>query len=202
MIDVVYYVLRAFFSGYNLERIITSNSKFFTIHGAEPQSLVFEGQGFELIAPKDSCLPKEDCNISIDVVMAGDFTFPEGMEPVSAIYIVSVSSVLCQPLLLRLQHCVDLELAKDQSHLSFYRAPLNKSVPPYNFRPINGGRFIVGSQYGEIELQSFSAVVIGQVEDDPSDDDGSDSSDYLSPISQNSSDSEPEDIVIKGGMTG
>ena len=139
-----------------------SSSKLFTVHGDQPQSLIWPGHGFELHFPANTCLPGEECDIMMDAVVGGDFVFPEGVEPVSAIYIISITSKLHMPSLLKIQHCVALDKASKHSRLSFYRALLKEPIPPYNFRRVKGGKFDINSQFGELELPTFCAMVIGK----------------------------------------
>ena len=98
----------------------------------------------------------------VDAVVGGDFVFPEGVEPVSAIYIISITSKLHMPSLLRMQHCVALDRASKHSRLSFYRALLKEPEPPYHFRRVKGGKFDTNSQFGELELPTFCSMSIGK----------------------------------------
>ena len=82
-------------------------------------------------------------------------------EPVSAIYIISIASKLRQPSLLKIQHCVALDKAGTDNHLSFYRSGLKEPTPPYFFKRIKGGKFDINNQYGELELPVFCAILIG-----------------------------------------
>ena len=118
--------------------------------------------GFELHLPKGTCLPNEETEIMVDAVIGGDFVFPEGVEPVSAIYIISIASMLRQPSLLKIQHCVALKKASTHSQLSFYRASLKEPTPPYFFKRRKGGIFDINNKYGELELPVFCAMVIGK----------------------------------------
>ena len=146
----------------HLQGVTISSSKLFTVHGDQPQSLVWPGHGFELHFPANTCLPSEECDIMVDAVVGGDFVFPEGVEPVSAIYIISITSKLHMPSLLRIQHCVALDKASKHSRLSFYRASLKEPKPPYHFKRVNGGKFDISSEFGELQLPMFSAKVIGK----------------------------------------
>ncbi len=77
-------------------------------------------------------VPKEECCIRVDAVIGGDFDIPEGVEPVSAIYVISITTTLRQPSLLKIQHCVDLDRAHPDSGLSFteplLKNPLHRIV--------------------------------------------------------------------------
>ena len=97
----------------------------------------------------------------IDAVVGGPFQFPLGVEPVSAIFLISVAAKLRQPSLLKIQHCVSVDKSGRHSPLSFYRASLKEPTPPYHFRKVRGGRFDLNNQYGELELPVFCAMVIG-----------------------------------------
>ena len=139
-----------------------SNSKLFTIHGDQPQPLIWDGHGFELHLSEGSCCPDEDCEIMVDAVVGGDFVFPKEVEPVSAIYIISITSKLHKPSLLKIQHCVALDKASKHCHLSFYRALLKEPQPPYHFKCLKGGKFDIENQFGEIELPAFCSMAIGK----------------------------------------
>ena len=110
----------------------------------------------------------------VDAVVGGDFVFPQGVEPVSAVYIISIASKLRQPSLLKMQHCVALDKAGTDNQLSFYRSGLKEPTPPYFFKRIKGGKFDINNQYGELELPVFCAMVIGK-ESTTSSDESSDS---------------------------
>ena len=98
----------------------------------------------------------------VDAVVGGDFVFPQGVEPVSAAYIISIASKLRQPSLLKMQHCVALDKAGTDNQLSFYRSGLKEPTSPYFFKRIKGGKFDINNQYGELELPVFCAMVIGK----------------------------------------
>ena len=146
----------------HLRGVTISNSKLFTVHGdlSQRQSLVWKDHGFELHFPVNTCLPGEECEVTVDAVVGGDFVFPEGVEPVSAIFIISVTSKLRKPSLLRMKHCVALEKISKQSCLSFYRASLKEQKPPYHFRKLKGGFFDLKSQFGELELPAFCSLTV------------------------------------------
>ena len=110
----------------------------------------------------------------VDAVVGGDFVFPQGVEPVSAAYIISIASKLRQPSLLKMQHCVALDKAGTDNQLSFYRSGLKEPTSPYFFKRIKGGKFDINNQYGELELPVFCAMVIGK-ESTTSSDESSDS---------------------------
>lgn len=153
-----YNLFRCFFLDH-LQGITVFKSKEFHIHGEKAHSLIWERFGFELHLPEYTFLPKEECCIKVDAVVAGDFVIPEGVEPVSAIYIISITTKLRQPSLLKIQHCVNLQ---PDSQLSFYRASLKELTPPYHFKRVVGGKFDQLNKYGELELPVFCGQLIGK----------------------------------------
>ncbi len=148
-----------------LEGVSRFRSQLFTITGDQPHSFIWKGFGFEFHVPEGSCPVDGECDVMVDVAMGGDFVFPEGVEPVSAIYIISIAAKLLQPSLVKIQHCVALDETMangDSSQLSFYRATLKEPTPPYHFKRVKGGRFDISNQYGQLELPVFCAMTIGK----------------------------------------
>ena len=138
-----------------------SSSKLFTVRGDRPQSLIWEGHGFELHLPEGTCPPDKDCDVMVDCVVGGEFVFPKGVEPVSAIYLISAPLKPHKSPLLKIQHSVALNKASKNACLSFYRASLKESRPPYQFRRVKGGTFDTHNQFGELHLPAFCGMAIG-----------------------------------------
>ena len=67
------------------------------------------------------------------------------------------------------------------------RAPFHDSKPPYKFKPVRGGRFFLGSQYGSISRKKFCMIAIVTQMDKEGDGETSD---------EESSDEENESISI------
>ncbi|XP_019858701.1 PREDICTED: uncharacterized protein LOC109586924 [Amphimedon queenslandica] len=76
---------------------------------------------------------------------------------VSAVYAISVSKALLKPLVIELQHCVDLRNTSQTGCLKFVRAPLKS---PYQFSIVEGGSFRVGKRYGSIKREQFCCMGI------------------------------------------
>ena len=153
-----------------------SNSKLFTVHGDRPQSLIWEGHGFELHLPEGTCPPDKDCDVMVDSVVGGEFVFPKGVEPVSAIYLISAPLKPHKSPLLKIQHCVALNKASKNACLSFYRASLKESRPPYHFRHVKGGTFDTHNQFGELYLPAFCGMAIGKISSRSSEEESTQSS--------------------------
>ena len=113
--------------------------------------------GFSLHIQEGSLPASVNCEVSIKAVVGGSFIFPEGYDPVSAVYAIAASEQLLKPAKLELQHCVMLESEEQAQYLSFASAPVSPSL---EFRLIDGGVFPAGKRYGYIQQQGFSFKTI------------------------------------------
>ena len=113
----------------------------------------------------------KDTEVAVTALAGGNFKVPKGTVLVSAVYAISVSKALLKPLVIELQHCVDLRNTSQTGCLKFVRAPL-KSPNAYQFSIVEGGSFSVGNRYGSIERDEFSAFgIVAEISngDTPSD---------------------------------
>jgi hypothetical protein len=105
-------------------------------------------------------LPKVELEkqINITVKVVNDvYELPleyRNMPLVSAMYQITASDKLPQPVRVRMQHCTVVE---NENVLGFMVA---HGEPPYRFSPLPGGVFPQGECYGEIELDKFSILSI------------------------------------------
>ena len=120
--------------------------------------------GLKMYFPQGT-IPSE---VLIKALVGGKFQFPDGMELVSALYVISFAEELLQPVELELQHCVCLESSVQFKYLSFIAAPIDESVPPYKFEFKEGGKFNTNSQYGVIACSKFCLMGIGKKTDNGS----------------------------------
>ena len=95
-------------------------------------------------------LPME---LRVTASLRGQFEFPEGCEPVSGIYCISLPE-LAESATLDIQHCVDIMYADQCSSLSF--ASCSQRSPPYKFELVQGGTFNPRHSCGSIKTTHFS----------------------------------------------
>ena len=100
------------------------------------------------------------CDIAIKAIVAGQFEFPEGTDLVSAVYAISMSKKLSQPVILEMQHCVAISSQEQGQFLSFVRARCNQPDLPYQFKLLKKSEFPPHSDYGKISCNRFSIVGI------------------------------------------
>ena len=115
--------------------------------------------GFKMNFPEGTIPPSQ---VIIKALVGGKFQFPDGMELVSALSVISFPEEFLQPVKLHIQHCVYLKSARQFKYLSFIIAPIDESVPPYKFQYIEGGKFYTDSQYGMIVRSKFCIMGIGK----------------------------------------
>ena len=99
----------------------------------------------------------KDIKLSIAMVDIKDEILPlryRFMPSASAMYRITASDALPAPVKVRMQHCAVLD--KEDS-LVFIVA---HNGPPYHIELLHGGKFPMGSFYGEIELKTFSFLQI------------------------------------------
>ena len=128
----------------------------FFIQGERTQLLNWEEYGLRINVRHGTIPAGEICEVSIAAIVGGKFEFPSGTSLVSAVYAISVSRTLLQPVQLSIQHCVSLETLEHTSYLSFVTADLYQPVLPYKFKLERGGQFYPGDQYGTIHVTKFS----------------------------------------------
>ena len=133
--------------------------------------------GFKLLCPKGAV--SKDTEVTVTALVNGNFKMPKGTVLVSAVYRISVSNSLLKPLIIELQHCVDLKNTGQTGCINFVRAPLVKS--PYQFNIIDGGSFSIGYDYGSIEQIEFGTSLHGIVAEMRNGVSGSDSEDAETP---------------------
>ena len=98
-------------------------------------------------------------DIAIRAMVTGKFQYPEGTEPVSAIYGIFTSAIFAEPVTVEIQHCVALKKEEDCCFLNFAVAHDQPHLP-LCFRKLEGGSFSPDCQYGVISLSSFCYMTI------------------------------------------
>ena len=133
-----------------------ASKKLFLIQGEHSSFLNWEEYGLRINVPHGTIPPGETCEVSIAAIVGGEFECPSGTMLVSAVYAVSVSKALIQPVQLSIQHCVSIETQEHTGYLSFVTADLYQPNLPYKMQLEEGGQFYPGNQYGSINLTKFS----------------------------------------------
>ena len=140
--------------------VIIAGQKLFILQGERSHSLQWDKYGFRLECPQGTV--SKDTEVAVTALAGGNFKVPKGTVLVSAVYAISVSKGLLKPLVIEVQHCVDLRNTSQTGCLKFVRAPL-KSPNAYQFSIVEGGSFSVGNRYGSIERDEFCALGIVHV---------------------------------------
>ena len=121
--------------------------------------------GVTLDIPSDAVPPGEHVTVTIQPCFSGAFIYPEGYEPLSAVYHISTNTALKKKGQLTLEHFGNLQTKEQTDNMYFFTA---KSPPVtvdggkvYQFGMVKGGEFRMGENYGAISLEHFCLVSIG-----------------------------------------
>ena len=120
--------------------------------------LNWEEYGLRITIPHDAVPLYDTVEVAITALVGGEFILPEDTELVSAVYAISVSKPLLKPVQLEIQHCVSIEEPAHSNYLSF--ATARSDQLPYQFQPVEGGEFSIGSRYGSLYITEFSLWII------------------------------------------
>ena len=140
------------------QNVCVAGDKIFPLQRNSPQLLNWEEYGLRIAIPHEAVPLYDTVDVAITALVSGEFIFPEDTELVSAVYAISVSKPLLEPVQLEIQHCVFIEKPSHSNYLSFATAPSDQ--PPYQFKPVKGGEFPIGSRYGSICINEFSLWTI------------------------------------------
>ena len=139
---------------------MTVSEKLFTIIGESTIVLDWEEYGFRINVPHGSLKASETCDVAVKAIASGCFKFPENTDIVSAVYAISLSTPLSQPITIEMEHCVDIRSNRQCQHLSFVIAHTKHRELPYEFQFVEGGEFTPGDRYGRISNKKFCLLGI------------------------------------------
>ena len=121
-----------------------------------PSMFMWKGYGVRLRIPVEAVAPDVlPMKLQLTASLRGQFEFPEGCEPVSGVYCISLPlEELAESGTLDIQHCVEITQAYQCSSLSF--ASCSQKTPPYKFELVQGGIFNPRHSCGSIKTTHFS----------------------------------------------
>ena len=124
-----------------------------------PNVFKWKGYGMRLRIPVGAVVPDVlPMELRVTASLRGQFEFPEGCEPVSGIYCISLPRELAESATLDIQHCLEITHAHQCSSLSFARC--SQRNPPYKFELVEGGIFNPRFPCGSMKTTHFSLWVI------------------------------------------
>ena len=131
------------------------------VHDGQAQSFEWRGYGLKLFIPNQTLSSGVDeCLISIQAGLSGQFTLPQQYSLVSAVYGITVTAQFAKPVTLEIEHCADCNSPDDCEDLTFAVAKTSTQEPPYSFEVLPGGVFTPKSSHGSIRVQNFSLIAI------------------------------------------
>ena len=128
------------------------------IKGSHTQSFNWTKWGIRMCFSENSLPSDETCEVDVKALVGGNFKFPSDCaELISAVYAISFTRKLAEPVRLEIQHCALLKEESQFKYLSFVKAP---RIPPFEFSLLEGGSFDLNSQFGFIILEQFCLISI------------------------------------------
>ena len=144
----------------HLNGVHVAQQRLFLLQGDLSMSFSWEDYGFVLNFKQHSLSSTSMCDIVVSALIGGHFQFPEDTELVSAVYAMSFSKDISQPVRIDIQHCVSLKNEQQSQQLVFAIAPLDGGLP-FHFEIIKGGNFPLDSQYGSLNESDVTSFLIG-----------------------------------------
>ena len=131
------------------------------VHDGQAQSFEWRGYGLKLFIPNQTLSSGVDeCLISIQAGLSGQFTLPQPYSLVSAVYGITTTAQFAKPVTLEIEHCADCNSPDDCEDLTFAVAKTSTQELPYSFEVVPGGVFTPMSSHGSIRVQNFSLLTI------------------------------------------
>ena len=132
---------------------------------SEPVTLSPPGLGISMTIPQDAVPPEEQVNVTVRPCLAGSFQYPEGYEPLSAIYHISADSSFQKDVDVEFEHFGQLEMEEQASKMTFFNAESSPVMVDgrnvFKFSPVKGGRFAVGGSHCTYSSKHFGFLCAG-----------------------------------------
>ena len=133
----------------------------FCVHDGPAQSFEWRGYGLKLFIPDQTFSSGvNQCLISIQTGLSGQFTLPQEYSLVAAVYGITVAAQFVKQVTLEIEHCAVCDSQDDCEALTFAVAKTSKEDLPYRFEVLPGGVFTPMSSHGSIRVQNFSLYTI------------------------------------------
>ena len=141
-----------------LDGVVCAGEELVPIDGQQAKS--WEGCGLKMEFPAHAIgqIGTPPLEIGVVALISGQFEFPPDTQLVSGVYAIASSRKPCQPVLLMMEHCVDLQASQEAMPLHFVRANCSQPTRPYRFEYLDKGEFPIGLRYGSIQLERFSIL--------------------------------------------
>lgn len=132
--------------------------------GSEGGNIALPDCGISLSISRGAVPPEKIQEISIRPCLSGPFEYPEGYEPLSAVYLITTKVAFQKTVELRLNHYARLETEEQASQMTFLSAAIHGilSGKTFKFKPI-GGQFRVHERHGTLQLKHFCVVTAGTI---------------------------------------
>ena len=113
--------------------------------------------------PENAVPPNKKVNVTFGACLSGSFKYPEGYEPLSAVYLISVDSPFDKEVELTFEHFAKIENKIQASKLKCFSAKssLANGEKEYEFHQVVGAKLAVGKTRCKLTTQHFCEIVVG-----------------------------------------
>ena len=131
------------------------------IQDDQAQSFEWGGYGLKLFIPNHTLSSGvNQCLISIQAGLSGQFTLPQEYSLVAPVYGITVTAQFAKQVTLEIEHCALCNSPDDCEALTFAVAKTRTKELPYSFEVLPGGVFTPKSSHGSIRVHKFSLYTI------------------------------------------
>ena len=134
---------------------------------SKPLYISLPGINVALRIPRNAVPPNKKVNVTFGACLSGSFKYPEGYEPLSAVYLISVDSSFDKELKLTFEHFAEIENEIQASKLKCFSAKssLANGGKEYEFHQMVGAKLAVDKTRCKLTTQHFCKIVVGAEHD-------------------------------------
>ena len=143
-----------------MHEAVIADQNLFLVQGDQHHYFVWEECGFKLRSYHHTISTHDTCAVRVSALAGGNFIFPEGIELLSAVYAVTISTPVFKDLEIHLQHCLDISDQREIKNVSFAVASTVSSTSGYKFYLVDDERFTLHNEYGSIRISSNACYCI------------------------------------------
>ena len=128
----------------------------------EPREICLPGLNASLKIPMNAVPPDKTVNVTFGACLSGAFKYPEGYEPLSSVYLISVDSSFEKEVELMFEHFAEIETNEQAISLKCFSAKssLADGEKVYKFHQMKGAKLAVGKTRCKLMTQHFCHIVV------------------------------------------
>ena len=134
---------------------------------SDPVDISLPGLNVSLKIPSNAVSLDNTVNVVMGACLSGSFKYPEGYEPLSAVYFISVDSTFEKEVELTFDHFAHIETEQQASALKCFMAKstLEDGEQEYKFSQMTSGKLTVGETQCTLVTRHFCGACVAAEED-------------------------------------